>query len=362
MVTDQSLCYYYARAAGEVGLIIVEITGVTGRFAFTPGFGLGAASDRSIPGLRDLARVIHWGGARAILQLLPGQGAQALKHHERRSLVGPSNVPSILQKEGLPKAVKGLQRESPEPPRPLTVEEIQRLRTYTINAATRAKKAGLDGIELHGAHGYLLCQFTSPYYNRREDDYGGSPEKRWRLSAEMIQDIKEALGKDFIVGYRFSAREWIPGGLDLPESIEMSKAIQKAGIDYLSVSHGCYGAATRLFPEGENAITADASAIRKETSVPVMCPNFREPDRAAEAVSDGSVDMVALSRPLLADPLWARKVMEGRPEEIKHCIRCYQCVRAAIVDHLPVRCPVNPVLGFERFDPHCFPKPGGGQK
>lgn len=362
MVTDQSLCYYYARAAGGVGLIIVEITGVTGRYAFSPGLGLGAASDRSIPGLRDLSRVIHWGGAKAIIQLLPGQGAQALRHHEKRPLVGPSDVPALIQKEGLPKALKGLPKEPPEIPRPLEVQEIQELKASTVRAANRAKKAGFDGIELHGAHGYLLCQFTSPYFNRRDDDYGGSPERRWRFSIEIIRAIKETVGQDFVVGYRFSAREWIPGGLDLPESIEMAKAIQEAGADYLSVSHGCYGATTRVFPEAENAITGDASTIRKEVSIPVMCPNFQDPDKAAEAIANGSVDLVALSRALLADPQWVKKVKEGRPEAIQRCIRCYHCIRAVIVDHLPVRCSVNPMLGFERFDPQCLPQPGGNQK
>jgi len=362
MVTDQHLCYYYARAAGGPGLVIVEITGVTGRYAFIPGPGLAAASDRNVPGLRDLARVIHWGGAKAFIQLVAGHGAQAIRHHKSRALVGPSDVTALIQKEGLPKVLQGFLKETPEAPRPLDIPEIQELKNAMVRAAGRAKRAGFDGIEIHGAHGYLLCQFTSPYYNRREDDYGGSPEKRWRFSLEIIRDIKKTLGKDFVVGYRFSAREWIPDGLDLPESIEMAKALEEAGTDYLSVSHGCYGTATRIFPDGEDAITEDAAAIRKEVLIPVMCANFQKPDKVAKAISNGSVDMVALSRPLLADPLWARKVKEGRPDDIQHCKRCYQCIRAAVVDHVPVRCPVNPKLGFERFDPQSLPRPAGVQE
>ncbi len=361
MVTDQYLCYYYTRASGGVGLVIVEITGVTGRYAFIAGRGLGAASDRSIPGLRDLARVIHWGGAKAFIQLAPGHGAQAMRHHKQRPLVGPSDVPALVQKDGLPKNLKGIVKEAPERPHPLDVQEIKGLGDEMVRAAGRAKGAGFDGIEIHGAHGYLLCQFTSPYYNRRNDDYGGSPERRWRFSLEIIRDIKETLGQNFVVGYRFSAREWIPDGLDLPESIEMAKALEGAGADYLSVSQGCYGSATHVFPAGEGAMTEDAAAIRKAVSIPVMCPNFQSPDKVADAISNGSVDLVALSRPLLADPLWARKVKEGRPEEIQHCKRCYQCIRAAIVDHVPARCPVNPKLGFERFDPQGLPRPAIGQ-
>ncbi len=361
MATDQLLCYYYARALGGVGLIIVEITGITGRYAYIRGRGIGAASDQNIPGLRDLARVIHWGGAKAFIQLAPGHGAQAMKSHEKRPLVGPSDVPALIQQEGLPKAIRGILKETPEPPRPLETDEIKWLKDATVRAAGRVKRAGFDGVEIHGAHGYLLCQFTSPFYNRREDDYGGSPEKRWRFSLEIIRDIKKTLGRNFVVGYRFSAREWIPGGLDLPESIEMAKAVQNAGADYLSVSQGCYGSATRIFPEEEGAVTRDAAAIRKAVQIPVMCPNFQNPDKVAEALSNGSVDLVALSRPLLADPLWAKKVREGNPETIKPCKRCYQCIQMGVVEHVPVRCPVNPRLGFERFDPECLPRPKGGR-
>jgi 2,4-dienoyl-CoA reductase-like NADH-dependent reductase (Old Yellow Enzyme family) len=360
-VTDQSLCYYYARATGGVSLIIVEITGVTGRFAFSPGFGLGAGSELHIPGLRDLAQVIHWGGAKAFLQLLPGQGAQALQSLEKRPLVGPSDVPAVIPQEELPEAIKGLLQKIPERPRPLTIEEIQELKASVVKAASRARRAGFDGVELHGAHGYLLGQFTSPYFNHRNDEYGGSPEGRWKLSMEMVREIKQAMGPDFVVGYRFSAREWIPGGLDIPESIHMARAIQQSGADYLSVSHGCYGSVTRIFPRGERTMSADAAMIQKEVPIPVMCPNFLDPGRAAEAVDNGSVALVALSRALLVDPLWARKVREGKPEAIQRCLRCYQCVRAAIVDYLPVRCPVNPGLGFERFDPRYLPHPRENQ-
>lgn len=356
-VTDQSLCYYYSRSAGGAGLVIVEASGVTGRYAFSENFGLSVASDRTIPGLRDLAKVIHWGGAKAIIQLTTGMGVQGLKGHERRPLVGPSDVPALLQKDGLPQVLKEIAGLKSEQPRPLAVEEIKYLTEATVRAAKRAKKAGFDGVEIHGAHGYILCQFTSPYYNRRTDDYGGSPEKRWRFSGEIIQGVKEALGQDFVVGYRFSAREWIPGGLELDESIRMAGAMEKAGADYLSVSHGCFGALTRIFPKEEGAITKDAAAVRQAVSIPVMCPNFQNPDLAAEAVANKSIDLAALSRPLLADPQWVQKVREGRPETIRPCARCHQCVRAINIDNLPVRCSVNPRLGFERFDPACLPRP-----
>lgn len=360
-LTDQSLCYYYARAVGGCGLIIVEGTGVTGRYAFAPNFGLAAGGDGYIPRFRDLARVIHWGGARAVIQLLLGQGAQALRSYEQRPMVGPSDIPAPVQREGVPKALASFRKqgseEAPERPRALTLDEIKYLKGAFVKAALRVKRAGFDGVEIHGAHGYLLAQFTSPYFNRRMDEYGGSSEKRWRLPMELIREIKDAAGNQFAVGYRFSSREWIPDGMELPEAIDMAKALVDAGADYLSVSHGCHGSMIRVSPRGEGEMTQDAAAIKKAVHVPVMCPNYQDPDKAAQAVSSGSVDMVALSRALLADPQWVNKVREGNAETIQACVRCYTCLRSFNVDRLPVRCSVNPMLGFERFDPGCLPKP-----
>jgi 2,4-dienoyl-CoA reductase-like NADH-dependent reductase (Old Yellow Enzyme family) len=360
-LTDQSLCYYYARSVGGCGLIVVEATGVTARYAFSPNFGLAAAWDGYIPRFRDLARVIHWGGAKGIVQLLLGQGAQAMRSYERRPIVGPSDVPAPLQQEGLPKALASFSRrrteEDTERPRALTLDEIKYLKGAFIEAALRIKRAGFDGVEIHGAHGYLLAQFTSPYFNRRTDEYGGSPEKRWRLAKELIREVKDAAGPKFVVGYRFSAREWIPGGLELPEAIDMAGALVDAGADYLSVSEGCYGSIMRIFPREEGAMAGDAAAIKKAVSVPVMCPNYQDPDKAAQAIASGSADIVALSRALLADPQWPNKVREGNSEAIQACVRCYTCLRSFTVDRLPVRCSVNPMLGFERFDPDCLPRP-----
>ncbi len=356
-VTDQTLCYYFARSRGGVGLVIVEVTGITGRHAYTPGLGLGAASDKSIPGLSDLARVIHWGGARAILQLTLGQGVQAFYHHEKRPLVGPSSIPAVMPDEDIPKNIRALSAIVPQTPTPLAIEDIRRLIAESVNAAKRAVAAGFEGIELHGAHGYLLGQFTSPYFNQRSDAYGGSQENRHRLPMEIVREIKNTLGKKVVVGYRLSAREWIPGGTELAHSIPLAVNLQEAGADYVSVSQGCYGSINRIFPKGEGAITADAAQIRKNVSIPVICANFQDPDTAAKAIEEGSIDLVALSRPLLADASWVNKVRAGEPEIINKCIRCYQCVSMAIVNHQPVRCPVNPALGFERFDPDSLPRP-----
>ncbi|MFZ0928955.1 MAG: NADH:flavin oxidoreductase [Syntrophobacteraceae bacterium] len=356
-VTDQTLCYYYARAKGGCSLIIVEGTGVTGKYAFAPNYGLSLAGDGYIPGFRDLATVIHWGGAKAIVQIMMGQGAQALHPYGQRDLVAPSDIPALVQKEDLPVSLKSFSLKEAEPPRPLEIKEIEYLKEAMALASMRAKKAGFDGVEIHGAHGYLLGQFTSPYYNRRSDEYGGSPQKRWKLSLELIREIKERAGDRFIVGYRFSAREWIQDGLDLEESTQMAQALEKAGVDYLSVSGGCYGATTRTIPREEGSFVEDASIIKAAVSTPVICANFQMPDTAAEAVFSRKVDFVALSRPLLCDPFWPQKIKDGVEETINRCIRCYSCIRSFNLDQLPVRCSINPMLGYERFDPQSIPRP-----
>jgi 2,4-dienoyl-CoA reductase-like NADH-dependent reductase (Old Yellow Enzyme family) len=357
MMTDQALCYYFLRASTGLGLVVVEATGVTARYAFHPNYGLSAASDMHIAGLRDLARVIHWAGSKAVLQLLPGQGAQAFYPWGKRELVGPSDVPAVTPKGRLPGVLSGLSSMSPQSPRPLSEDEIHELKEQCIRAAMRAKEAGFDGVEIHGAHGYLLAQFTSPYFNRRNDRYGGSPEGRRRLSVELIQGIREKTGDGFMIGYRMSAREGIEGGMELEEAKGLALALREAGIDYLSVSQGCYGALLGIFPKEEGALLEAAATLKRKVDVLVMCANIHSPRLAASAVKEGHVDVVALSRALMADPLWLEKVREGRAEEIQPCIRCYNCIGDLLVRHLPIRCRVNPWLGFERFNPRALPRP-----
>lgn len=356
-VTDQTLCYYSARAKGGCGLIIVEGTGAVPKYSFAPNTGLSIVTDDHISGFRDLSQVIHWGGAIAFLQLMLGQGSQALQSNGNRELVGPSNIPALIQKKGLPKALAEMAKKNPQTPRALSIDEIQYLKDCIISAAKRAKRAGFDGIEIHGAHGYLLGQFTSPYFNRRNDLYGGVHENRMRLSLEIVEKIKETAGSDFAVGYRLSANEGIPGGMEVQEAALLAEKVEKAGADYISVSSGCYGALSMTMPKGEGHNTKDAAFIKKHIHIPVICANFLNPESAERAVSGEFVDVIALSRPLIADPQWPQKVRLDQEQIINKCIRCYYCVRNFNIERLPVRCLVNPMLGYERFDPSAMPSP-----
>jgi len=357
-VTDQVLCHYSARAKGGAGLIIIEGTGLTGKYAFTMGRGIVCMGDFYRKGLKELAEVIHFSGARAVVQLVLGQGAQALYSHSRRDLVAPSAVSTGVNKENLPKALKKIVGDRQgETARPLDQEEIQELIDITVAAAGLLREVGFDGVELHGAHGYLLAEFVSPLFNKRSDDYGGSFERRLTLPLKLIEGIRREAGERFVIGYRNSGSEHVEGGLGLEDSVKVSESLEKAGIDYVHLSSGCYQALEWTFPDHEGALLEEALAFKKALQIPVICPNTHDPRTAEKALNEGMIDVASLCRALLADPDWPLKAKEGRFDEITRCVFCYTCVKCIMVDGTGVRCSQNPDLGWERFIPKYFPAP-----
>ncbi len=356
-VTDQVLCHYSARARGGVGLIIVEGTGLTGKYAFSMKRGFACIGDYYRKGLKELAEVIKLAGVKAVVQIVLGQGAQALSSHPKRDLVAPSEVSTRIDKENLPKALRKLGDVQGETARALTQEEIAELIDAAVGAARILKEVGFDGVELHGAHGYLLAEFVSPLFNKRHDKYGGSFENRLTLSLRLIEGIRQAVGEEFVLGYRMSGSEHVEGGLGLEESVQVAKRLEKEGIDYLHLSSGCYRAFKLSFPEQEGALLPEAQSFKAALSIPVICPNIHDPRTAEKALEEGAIDMASLSRALLADPEWPRKAKEGRFEEINCCVFCYTCVKSILVDGTGVRCSKNPELGWERFLPKYFPEP-----
>ncbi|MBU2548336.1 MAG: NADH:flavin oxidoreductase [Proteobacteria bacterium] len=357
-VDDQVLCHYYARAKGGAGLIIVQAMGVTGQYAFTKGRGIVCMGELYRPGLRELAEVIHMAGSRAVVQLLLGQGAQALYRHSRRDLVAPSEIAVRVETENMPKALRKLGDISGDTARALTPDEIESLIQKYASAAGLVKEAGFDGVEIHGAHGYLIGEFVSPLFNQRQDEYGGSFEKRLTLPLRLIEAVREAGGPRFIVGYRLSGDEHVPGGLDLEGSIRVASRLVEAGLDYIHLSSGCYQAINWVFPDREGVMLPEARAFKAALDVPVICPNIHNPRTAEQALADDDADMISLSRALIADPEWPAKAAGGRAEEINRCVFCYNCVRGVIFDRVPVRCTRNPEVGWERFNPKYWPRPG----
>lgn len=353
-ITDQSICHYAARAKGGAGLIIVEHSLCTLRHWKAGVPILSFHSPNSMVWMKDLADGIHYFGAKAVVQLSLGLGRQTSPKVTGTELVAPSPLPYFVPKGSTPKGLHHLEGMAGAIPRELTTEEVMELEDDFVAAATRIKKAGFDGIEIHGAHGYLLADFISPLCNKRIDVYGGSFEKRLTLPLNLINKTRAKTGEKFILGFRISGDEHVKGGLTLQDNLELVPVLAKAGLDYIHLSSGRQEALKYCFPEKEGVILPEAEAIKKVVEIPVICPNIHNPLFAEKILEEGRVDLVSLSRGLLADPQWPNKAREGSLDEIRHCKFCSFCLKS-LWDGLGTRCAVNPDVGHERFLPEYYP-------
>jgi 2,4-dienoyl-CoA reductase-like NADH-dependent reductase (Old Yellow Enzyme family)/thioredoxin reductase len=333
-VTPQVLNHYAERAKGGASLIIVEATAVDGNHTWLEP-QLRIDREVYIAGLHRLTEAIHINDALACIQL----------HHAGMwgyDPVAPSDVPCIEL------GVRTVR------PRPLSIKEIQDVREFFSEAALRAKRAGLDMVELHGGTSYLLQQFVSPHTNKRKDQYGGNLEGRIRLSLEIVKEIKEKCGADFPIGYRMVADELLPDGINIEESKSFARYLEKAGIAYLSVQLGTY----ETFNAGEGQFAMRSAkgntnkytkALKEVVSIPVFaCQQIHDPLFMEEVLERRVADIIALGRPLLVDPFLPKKLMENKAEDIRMCLRCGQCYSCVIVEACQIRCPQNPQLGRER--------------
>jgi 2,4-dienoyl-CoA reductase-like NADH-dependent reductase (Old Yellow Enzyme family) len=302
-VTEKHIKHYEARARGGTGLIIVEATSIqkNGRLSASQ---LGIWSDDHIEGLSKIASACHKYGSVVILQLHHA----GLKTHPEVSSI-PSTPWKPDRKDGQFHV--------------LSEEEINTIRDDFIQGAIRAKKAGFDGIELHGAHGYLLNQFASSVINQRTDNYGGSLENRMKLSTDIIHSIQRELGQEFIVGYRMGGNE-----PTLDDGIKIARILEEAGVDLLHVSTGIPSdnwappTVPKSFPF--NWIVYSGIEIKKHVSVPVIVVNgIRTPTQATWLVENKLADFVAVGRGMLADPSWAEKAMNKA--DVSLCLECSEC-------------------------------------
>jgi len=228
-------------------------------------------------------------------------------------------------------------------PRALLRREITTIGKQFASAAWRVREAGFDLVELHGGTGYLLSQFVSPRTNRRDDVYGGSLENRMRFPLEVVKRVKDTVG-DMPVGYRFLADEWLPDGLGLEESRVFARALEEAGVAYLSVMGGTYE--SFFLPEvverskRPGYMTYLAEAIRKEVSVPVIAAGrISTPGLAETILEKGQADLIGLARMLWVDPDWVNKAKEGRDASIVKCSpKCNACMEL-VMQGKPAFCP-----------------------
>ena len=339
-VTQRLLDYYEARAKGGFGLIVVEVSAITPAGRAIPN-ELGIWSDDHIPGLKKLTDAAHKHGAKIVVQL----------HH-----AGRQTTPDTLQ---------GLQPEAPSAvscpfcnvtPRELNIEEVYGLIKKFGDAAVRAQKAGFDGVEVHGAHGYIIAQFMSAHSNKRIDEFGGDFISRMKFPIDIVKNIRARLGNDFPVLFRYSAEEHMQDGIELNEAKMIATVMENAGVDALHVSMCSYGSlkwmsAPQAVPAGY--ILGYAEAVKKLVSIPVIAVGkINDPYLADMVVSSGIADMVSLGRESLCDPAFPNKVAENRIDEISPCIACEQsCHGYLFSPRETISCLVNPFTGNEgRFN------------
>ncbi|MEW6202191.1 MAG: FAD-dependent oxidoreductase [bacterium] len=325
--------YYGRRAGGGAGMIIVEATAVAPEGVGFPGY-LGIWDDKFILGLAELADEIKSNGARACIQIYHA-GRQSREKYIGTQPIAPSAVPWS---------------PAGEMPRELRIEEVNELVEKFADAALRAKKAGFDAVEIHGAHGYLICQFLSPQSNRRTDEYGGEkPEQRATFALKIIKRTREKNGEDFPLLFRISADEYIEGGLTLKDTKVMTKLFEDAGIDAVHVSAGNYGAMWWIIQPmmwERGCLVPLAEEIKKGLSVPVIAVGrFNDPKFAEKIIEEGKADIIAMGRALIADPDLPNKHRDGRLEEIRMCAACGTCADNLFVSG--IKCMQNAEAGRE---------------
>ncbi|WP_082788881.1 FAD-dependent oxidoreductase [Desulfolucanica intricata] len=341
-VTPAMIHYYRERAKGGVGLIITEINSVDTPQGHAVTNQLSIHNNSYIAGHNELVEAVKEHGAKIITQLHHAGRATTTENTLGLQPVAPSAVPDPTLNVV---------------PRELTVFEIEEIIEKFVKAAVRAQHAGYDGIELHGAHGYLINQFMSAFSNKRTDLYGGDLSGRMRFPLEIIKGIKQETGGNFPIVFRYSADEFVEGGINLEEAKQIARMLQAAGVDALNISSGVYASMQTIlepmsYPEGWRVYLAEN--IKREVHIPVITVGvIRSPETAEAILKEGRADFIALGRTLIADPEWPLKAMEDRPEDIRKCITCnIWCVGERVLRDLHIRCTVNPAAGREHEYPY----------
>lgn len=331
IVTPRQIRYYQERAKGGLAMIIHEYTGVDDVDSIPSIHNLRIARDYHISEMEKLTDAVHLYGCRIVAQI----------HHG-----GATSNPAFTGRDNLAPSAVAIADGRPVP-KEMTLEDIKRIQGKFIDAAVRCKKAGYDAVELHGAHGYLIAQFFSKYYNRRTDAYGGSVENRCRFVAEIIAGIREKLGKNFPILVRMCGDEMTPveGFLNLEEGIEIAKYLESCGIDAINISNGSArngDANCEPFSYQSGWKKHVAKAYKEALNIPVIATNtIKDPDFAEQLLQEGVCDFVGLGRSQLADPFFMKKAKEGRADEIRKCIGCLYCRERVLGQGLPIRCAVN---------------------
>jgi 2,4-dienoyl-CoA reductase-like NADH-dependent reductase (Old Yellow Enzyme family)/thioredoxin reductase len=338
-VTERGLAHYRDIARGGVGLVSVAYAHVDNKESKGINCELGVSRSEHLPGLQWLAAVIKANGAKACLQI---------QHCGRQRFmldIGAPKAPSRVPWEEMYDA--GLL-----PPEELTFEEIVEIVDAFGDAALRAKQVEFDMVEIHGAHGYLITNFLSPRTNKRTDWYGGSLNNRMRFLLEIIENIRQKVGSDYPLSVRLSGTDYEEENpITIEDTKEIAKALEKTGVDAIHVSGGDHHTTETQIVRSYSPLAFNvwaAEEIKKVVSIPVIASgSITTPELAEEILRNGKADFISLGRPLLADPYFPQKALEGRPEDIAPCIRCCIGCLARGVHTGAIDCTVNVTVGKE---------------
>ena len=391
--TEKLMDYYEERAKGGVGLIIPGVTRVNDNWAASTYTQLAMSHDYHIAPMREFAERLHKHGAKLGIQLHhPGRQGYSSSIHSLPAVAPLATVfPPIMAPiykctpilNKLEKASKLWPVQTPTAVelanhgamkiKSMSNKQVKNLIQDFIDAAERCKKAGVDVVELHGGHGYIIQQFISPHTNRRTDEYGGSFDNRMRFVSEIITGIRERCGRDYPLMIRLTADEMYAKigregtGYDVEYGKQVAKRLEELGIDCINVTSACYDAynywlePTSFEPGWRKYL---AKEIKSVVSIPVAGAGvIRTPEQAEKQLEEGYQDFVASARTFICDPYWVKKAEEGRPEEIRRCIGCLNCIRSFMTRAWvgeSAQCALNVGMGIEK-QYNNMPKTGNGR-
>ena len=328
-VTDALVDHYAARARGGVGLIVTEVVTVEPTYVYLPG-DMCMADDSYIPGWEKLASAVHEHGAKILPQLFH-PAYMAFPVPGTPQLIAPSFVGPYYAREA---------------PRPVTREEIAVLIRQFGDAAQRMQRAGADGVEIHAAHAHgLLGGFLSPLYNKRTDEYGGDIDGRLKLTLDVVREVRERCGRNFIVDVRISGDEYSDGGLTVTDMCYVARQLERAGVDMLHVSGGTTikrGSAIPAPGTKQGSHAALSEQIKRCVSIPVATVGrINEAWVAEELLEEGKADACMMGRANICDSEFCNKAAAGKTADIRPCIGCLRCL-TGIMFGKPIACTVNP--------------------
>ena len=330
-VSERLIAYHEARARGGVGLTILEIcsghpSSPAPLMAINPGL---------VEGYQQLIERIKPHGMRLFQQLWHGG------HHAK-----PLDGSAPWSASDIPSPRLGIA------PRPMTRSMIAEAIDSYVLAADAARKGGIDGVEVHAAHGYLIQQFLSPITNRRTDDYGGPLENRMRLLLEVLTAVREEVGAGFPVGVRVGP-DMVEGGFGVEECLTLVKTLESKGlIDFVDISQGSYFTIPKIvgaMHEPTGYQLDHSVPIARATALPtIVTGRFRTLEEAEQVIRLGQADCVSMVRATIADPNLVNKTREGRVSEVRPCIACNQaCIGSQLAGKPGLGCTVNPAVGHE---------------